>query len=52
MRLYTTEQNAYYWGVVLKTIADFCGYRTGSALRHIFLARTGMSMREWRRANG
>lgn len=22
----SNEQNAYYWGVVLKTIADFCGY--------------------------
>jgi len=35
----------------VSAIADFCGYRTGSALRHIFLARTGMSMREWRARN-
>lgn len=35
----------------VSSIADFCGYRTGSALRHIFLARTGMSMREWRARN-
>ena len=23
----SNEQNAYYWGVVLKTIADYAGYR-------------------------
>lgn len=28
----TSEQNAYYWGVVIKTIADFCGYFTADEL--------------------
>ena len=35
----------------VSAIADFCGYRTASALRHIFLARTGTSMRAWRAKN-
>lgn len=47
-KLRTQEQNAYYWGVVVKMIADECGYRTAEeqqgvhvALREKFLPRKG-----------
>ena len=32
-------------------IADFCGFGSEVELRQIFRARTGMSMREWRKRN-
>ncbi len=32
-------------------IADFCGFGSKVELRQIFRARTGMSMREWRKRN-
>ena len=31
----TSEQNRYYWGVVLKTIADFCGYFSADELESL-----------------
>ena len=44
----SNEQNAYYWGVVLKTIADYAGYRgeqeiTGihEELKRMFLPKIG-----------
>ena len=44
----TQEQNAYYWGVVIRMIAEECGYRTAeeqqgvhNALREMFLPRKG-----------
>ena len=44
----SNEQNAYYWGVVLKTIADYAGYRgeqeiTGihEELKRMFLQKIG-----------
>ncbi len=33
-------------------IANFCGYDSDSTLRYAFKAKTGMSMREWRRKEG
>lgn len=33
-------------------IADFCGFGSGVELRRVFRAHTGMSMRQWRKANG
>ena len=33
-------------------IAHLCGYDSDSTLRYAFKAKTGMSMREWRRQNG
>ena len=32
-------------------IADFCGFGSGVELRHVFRARTGKSLREWRKEN-
>ncbi|MBQ7190068.1 MAG: helix-turn-helix transcriptional regulator, partial [Kiritimatiellae bacterium] len=32
-------------------IADFCGFGSEVELRQLFRARTGMSMREWRKRN-
>ncbi len=32
-------------------VADFCGFGSERQMRRIFLARTGMSPREWRRTN-
>ena len=44
----TDSQNSYYWGVVIKMIADTCGYRTSeeyagihSELKQKFLPKTG-----------
>lgn len=36
----------------IDSIANLCGYASDSTLRYAFKARTGMSMREWRRKNG
>jgi LacI family transcriptional regulator len=36
---------------LLGTIADFCGFGCEYELRKVFRARTGMSMREWRKRN-
>ena len=36
----------------IDSIAHLCGYESDSTLRYAFKARTGMSMREWRRRNG
>ena len=36
-------------GKPLEVIAASCGYRTADALRRVFLKRTGMSMRQWRK---
>ena len=33
-------------------IAHLCGYESDSTLRYAFKAKTGMSMREWRRKEG
>ena len=33
-------------------IANLCGYDSDSTLRYAFKAKTGMSMREWRRKEG
>ena len=33
-------------------VADFCGFGSGVELRRVFRAYTGMSMRQWRKANG
>ena len=33
-------------------IADFCGFGSGVELRRVFRAHTGMSLRQWRKANG
>ena len=35
----------------IRAIADFCGFGSEVELRQIFRARTGMSMREWRKRN-
>ena len=32
-------------------IANLCGYDSDSTLRYAFKAKTGLSMREWRRRN-
>ena len=32
-------------------IADFCGFGSGVELRHVFRARTGKSLRQWRKEN-
>lgn len=44
----SNEANAYYWGVVIKMIADTCGYRTSeefagihSELKQKFLPKAG-----------
>ena len=44
----TDSQNSYYWGVVIKMIADTCGYRTSeeyagihSELKQKFLPKSG-----------
>lgn len=31
----STEQNAYYWGVVVRMIADHCGYRTAEEVQGV-----------------
>ena len=36
----------------ISAIADFCGFRSGIALRKLFRQRMEMSMLDWRRANG
>ena len=33
-------------------IANLCGYDSDSTLRYAFKAKTGMSMREWRKKEG
>ncbi len=32
-------------------IANLCGYDSDSTLRYAFKAKTGLSMRDWRRQN-
>ena len=36
----------------IKAIGDFCGFATAGSLRKFFRRETGMSLRDWRRAQG
>ena len=36
----------------IEGIANLCGYDSDSTLRYAFKAKTGMSMREWRKREG
>ena len=38
--------------IKIDSIADFCGYRSGSFLRKRFKERTGMTMQRWRERGG
>ena len=35
----------------LKSISDFCGFKSANSLRKFFLRKTGMTMSDWRRLN-
>lgn len=37
--------------VAINSLANICGYESDSTLRYAFKAKTGISMREWRRQN-
>ena len=37
--------------VAIESIANVCGYESDSTLRYTFKAKTGLSMRDWRRQN-
>lgn len=36
----------------LKSISDFCGFKSQNSLRKFFLRETGMTMTEWRKSQG
>ena len=37
--------------VAINSLANICGYESDSTLRYAFKAKTGLSMRDWRRKN-